>query len=349
MLYKISFFCLFCFSLFSIEDVYLKTPHISQQNVMGTNVGIRPYRKTGVRLEAEKIRDKLIIHNYGYGGAGMTLAFGGAHEVLEILEKQKNSSKVVAVLGGGVVGLVTAYELLERGYEVHLYAEKWHPDLTSNVAVGIWTPLTFPKETIPLEKQKQHQNLLEIAEQRFVKSTGDHPEFAGVRWTPYYLLAAEGPQGEEVLVHFDNGIAKRARRDERLTMDGKLFMEDLYSKVKGKGALLQQKHFENLDEVLGLKEPVIINCMSMGSREVFDDREFIPVRGQLVYFKPQEEIDFVLFQAIPHSNYAFLLSSWHDRLVLGGIFEEGEEELKAYPETIDQMIQNAEKCLSGEW
>ena len=73
MFYKIAFFCLFAISGLSLEHVYLKTPVISKENIIGTNVGIRPYRKTGVRIEAEKIRNKLIIHNYGYGGSGLTL------------------------------------------------------------------------------------------------------------------------------------------------------------------------------------------------------------------------------------------------------------------------------------
>ncbi len=144
MLYWMGFFCLFCVSLFSAEHVYLKTPNISRENILGTNAGIRPYRKTGVRLEAEWLQDKLIIHNYGYGGSGLTLSFGGAKEVLEILDKQKVSSKIVAVFGAGVVGLATAYDLLEKGYKFALYSEQWNPDLTSNVAAGSWTPLSFP-------------------------------------------------------------------------------------------------------------------------------------------------------------------------------------------------------------
>lgn len=355
MLYRICFLCLFCFSLFSAEHVYLKTPNISQQEIIGTNVGIRPYRKTGVRIEAESLPDKLIIHNYGYGGSGLTLSFGGVKEVLEILENQKSSSKTVAILGAGVVGLTTAYDLLEKGYEVHIYANEWSPNLTSNVAAGIWSPLSFPSD-IPEEKKKLHQRMLETAEQRFLKSTGNDPEFAGIRLISSYSFKTNSSQeaiktkhrGEEVVVHFDNGITKNGRRICELGIDGKLFMEDLYSKVKSKGAILQQKHFESLEDLLSLKETIIVNCMSMGSRELFNDQEFIPIRGQIVYFKPQDGIDYLLYQNVPNDSNSWVsIYPWSDRIILGGVYEHGEEEQVINPVMIDKIIQNAEKCLSG--
>lgn len=55
--------------------------------------GVLGYRytrseNTGLRLEAEETADKLIIHNYGHGGAGVTLSWGCAAEVLKILENK---------------------------------------------------------------------------------------------------------------------------------------------------------------------------------------------------------------------------------------------------------------------
>lgn len=49
--------------------------------VVGVRCGLRPYRTT-VRLE----RDGRLIHNYGHGGAGYTLARGCAEEVAELLD-----------------------------------------------------------------------------------------------------------------------------------------------------------------------------------------------------------------------------------------------------------------------
>jgi D-amino-acid oxidase len=50
--------------------------------VISVKVGLRPFRKSGVRLESENLRDgRTIIHNYGHGGAGFTLSWACAEEV----------------------------------------------------------------------------------------------------------------------------------------------------------------------------------------------------------------------------------------------------------------------------
>jgi D-amino-acid oxidase len=59
--------------------------HIDKPRVLAERVGLRPYRKSGVRLEREKLRDsRIVIHNYGHGGSGFTLSWGCAREVLNL-------------------------------------------------------------------------------------------------------------------------------------------------------------------------------------------------------------------------------------------------------------------------
>jgi D-amino-acid oxidase len=48
-------------------------------------VGLRPCRRRGVRVAAEKLRDgRPVIHNYGHGGSGFTLSWGCAENVLDL-------------------------------------------------------------------------------------------------------------------------------------------------------------------------------------------------------------------------------------------------------------------------
>jgi D-amino-acid oxidase len=57
---------------------------IEKPCVLAERVGLRPFRKSGVCLERCRLRDgRTVIHNYGHGGAGFTLSWGCAREVLE--------------------------------------------------------------------------------------------------------------------------------------------------------------------------------------------------------------------------------------------------------------------------
>ncbi|MEQ1881122.1 MAG: FAD-dependent oxidoreductase [Burkholderiales bacterium] len=60
-------------------------------------VGFRPVRKSGVRLEVERISGlkPCVIHNYGHGGSGWSLSWGCADKVLKLVEGLVESERAV--------------------------------------------------------------------------------------------------------------------------------------------------------------------------------------------------------------------------------------------------------------
>jgi D-amino-acid oxidase len=57
---------------------------VDKPRILAERVGLRPFRKSGVRIERGQLRDgRNVIHNYGHGGAGFTLSWGCAREVLQ--------------------------------------------------------------------------------------------------------------------------------------------------------------------------------------------------------------------------------------------------------------------------
>src|SRR2546423_7423703 len=55
-------------------------------------VGLRPGRRTGVRVETEKLRDgRTVIHNYGHGGSGFTLSWGCAETALDLARATRSA------------------------------------------------------------------------------------------------------------------------------------------------------------------------------------------------------------------------------------------------------------------
>ncbi len=61
-------------------------------------VGLRPFRAGGVRLQAEP--GTMIVHNYGHGGAGVTLSWGCADEVADIAESMSENCCALLQRGG---------------------------------------------------------------------------------------------------------------------------------------------------------------------------------------------------------------------------------------------------------
>lgn len=58
---------------------------IEPPKILGERVGLRPFRRTGVCLRTDHLRDgRRVIHNYGHGGSGFTLSWGCARAVLAL-------------------------------------------------------------------------------------------------------------------------------------------------------------------------------------------------------------------------------------------------------------------------
>ena len=63
---------------------------IDQPKVLRERVGLRPFRRSGVRLEQTQLLDaRPAIHNYGHGGSGFTLSWGCAKAVLQIAQQMR--------------------------------------------------------------------------------------------------------------------------------------------------------------------------------------------------------------------------------------------------------------------
>jgi D-amino-acid oxidase len=61
-------------------------PEIAGARVLAHRVGLRPARTGGVRLAAEPLPGGgLLVHDYGHGGAGVTVAWGCADRVAELV------------------------------------------------------------------------------------------------------------------------------------------------------------------------------------------------------------------------------------------------------------------------
>lgn len=64
-------------------------PRLAGAEFLADRVGLRPMRPQ-VRVEAEEIDGQAVVHNYGHGGAGLTLSWGCATEVRRLIHEMSH-------------------------------------------------------------------------------------------------------------------------------------------------------------------------------------------------------------------------------------------------------------------
>src|SRR5438128_1998506 len=124
---------------------HLAPINVAAERVIRTVVGLRPFRPSGFVLRAESLGDKLLVHNYGHGGGGVTLSWGTAKLAADLVSESGKTGSA-AVIGCGVIGLATARTLQRRGFGVTIYTKDMPPETTSNIAGASWSPTSVIDE-----------------------------------------------------------------------------------------------------------------------------------------------------------------------------------------------------------
>src|ERR1700737_1491808 len=150
----------------------LPTPDFTYDpNAPGACIGGgRPYRNSSYRREGELIAGKFIVHNYGHGGAGITLSWGCASKVRKIIQEHIAASHDgdAAVLGAGVMGMTAATLLRDLGLNVTIYSDRKPTDTTSSKAGGQWAV-----SVVEFQGKKQELgDIIKAAYARFESSIG---------------------------------------------------------------------------------------------------------------------------------------------------------------------------------
>src|SRR5918994_7091164 len=79
--------------------------HADASRVLRSYACLRPYRAGGFVVRRDQLGDKALVHNYGHGGAGITLSWGTSKLATDL--GLAGHSGAVAVIGAGVMGLTT--------------------------------------------------------------------------------------------------------------------------------------------------------------------------------------------------------------------------------------------------
>jgi glycine/D-amino acid oxidase-like deaminating enzyme len=325
------------------QPVRLPPVIVSPERVIRIDVGLRPFRPSGFRVEREALGDKVLVHNYGHGGGGITLSWGTAKLAVDL--GYDTSKPDVAVLGCGAVGMATARLLQERGARVRIYAKDMPPNTTSNVAGAQWWPAsTFDEDRVTPEFRQRHFEAARFAFRRYQSLVGDA---YGVSWETNYSISnrpiTSYPAADDDPMHalvvnqrdlaFDEHNFPRpfVRQFDTMMIETPLYLRRMELDVRQTGGEIVIRDFADTAQVQALPEQTIFNCTGLGAGRLFGDTELEPVRGQLAILLPQPEINYNTIGR----GYMF---GRRDGIVLGGTFEHGEWSLEPNMETIAGII-----------
>jgi glycine/D-amino acid oxidase-like deaminating enzyme len=328
-------------------------PDVSMGNVIRVIVGHRPYRPGGFRVEREQFGAKTVVHNYGHGGGGVSLAWGSS--ALAVRETLGQAPTKAAVIGSGIIGLTSARLLQDAGWQVTLYTREVARHTTSNVAVGEWSPFSAHDPAVSSDDfKRQLQWAARVSHHAYTNLGGSD---YGVRWLENYELddspvsTGVDPQFKDLFPHQatlgpgEHPFPTRyAHRFLTMQFDPGILLRRLVHDFQLAGGKLVIRNFADRSEVLSLDESFIFNCTGLGAAQLFGDETLTPIKGQLVFLPPDPAVDY----ATVGGGKGFLhMFPRTDVILLGGTYRIGDGSRNVEPEETERIVTEHQRLFSS--
>jgi D-amino-acid oxidase len=332
-------------------------PRISMDAIIRVITGHRPFRPQGFRVEREQFDDKIIVHNYGHGGGGLSLGWGSSALALHEVANLKPGE--VAVLGSGIMGLCSARLLQDAGWSVTIYTRDTYRHTTSNVAAGEWSPFsTYRASQADAAYLAQLDWAARISHHAYTNLAG--PRY-GIRWLETYDLSDSPPPAstpasfndlfpyQGTLPPGEHPFGERyAKRMVTMQIDPGTLLRALTADFQRAGGKFVIRNFAELAEVLALREPVIFNCTGLGAAALFGDSSLVPAKGQLVYLPPDPAVDYMTFGGGSVDANGFLhMFPRSDVLLLGGVYRAGDSSRQVDTDETERMVLEHQKLFES--
>jgi glycine/D-amino acid oxidase-like deaminating enzyme len=236
---------------------------------------------------------------------------------------------------------------------VTIYAKDMPPETTSNIAGASWSPTSVIDEDHRTPAwDSQFERAARFSNRSFQLLVGD--EYA-VRWREQYNLGEFGyvDTWDHVMLHdlfpaarklepSENPFpAKYAHVENTMFIEPSIYLNTLVRDFYIAGGRIRRVAFATPNQLATLSEPVVVNCTGLGARELFGDRELMPIKGQLTVLLPQPEVDYAM---IGMGLYMF---PRRDGIVLGGTFERGVETLEPNAEAKQRVLAGHQRIFGG--
>jgi D-amino-acid oxidase len=250
------------------------------------------------------------------------------------------SKRHCLVVGAGVSGLSSAIRLLENDWEVTIWSSEFSPNTTSDVAAALW----YPFLSAPVGKTNvwgsETYNVLKVIS-RFPQT--------GVSMTQTYEYFRE----EQPDPSWKQSVDGFKRLNENLPEDYiecfsfitpviemPIYLKWLmnrYEELDGKKKVKKVDNFSNITD----KYDLVVNCTGLESKNLLNDSEVYPVRGQIIRVKTDIK-EMYLDQQI--STLAYIVPRSED-MILGGVAQNNDWSLETRIEDREDILEKCSKLI----
>ncbi|MCB0061769.1 MAG: FAD-dependent oxidoreductase [Caldilineaceae bacterium] len=243
-------------------------------------------------------------------------------------------TKTVAVIGSGVVGLTSAYRLLEASYGVTIFAHAFPPATTSDVAAAYWSPSALGDDARAREWAWDSLAMF----QQLTAVPG-----SGINILDFDKLYDEPVAMPEV--QYLDGVQEIA--PERFPgtwygyhttvprIDVPIYMPWLMGRVEAMGATIQPYIVQSFHEI-PRNFNLIVNATGLGARLLAHDNVY-PVRGQVISVRKPAEFPDLILSVDAGAETTYIISRSQDCL-LGGTYQYYNGDTEVDPATGNAIL-----------
>ncbi len=263
----------------------------------------------------------------------------------------------IAVVGAGISGMSSALKLVEAGNSVSVFAKVFSPNITSNRAAAFWLPyhirndkrgIDWCRKSYETYKELAGDSLTGISMKQLIKVVADDVPVNEVDRTWKDFMPANSYRtipNDQLLPGYIEGDEA-----EVPLIETQIFLPWLQAQLEAKGVAFHEQGIKNFDQLDD--HDLIINCSGLGARELCNDQQLIPYRGQVALLSPKEGLPIFLDNEKPQ-----YIVPRKDAIIIGGTYEENVFDEVTEPKTIEFLLQKAfniypelkEQTYLGSW